>query len=191
MLRTNLPIFLASKSPRRKKLLEQINLSFEIVHSEIDETIYDNELPEQAVMRLAKEKAESCIDKCKGIVISADTIVVVDNKVLGKPSDEKEAFEMLKILSGNNHHVFTGYSVLNTANNYEIVDYEKTEVTFRVLDDDEIIDYIKTGSPLDKAGAYGIQDDFGAVFITKIVGDYYNVVGLPLSKVYSSLKKVL
>lgn len=192
MINTKLPVYLASASPRRKKLLEQINLKFSVINPAADEKLNPKETPVQNVKRIAVEKldkAKTMIDK--GIIITADTIVVLDNKVLGKPKDKKDAKRILKYLSGNTHFVFTGFAVYNTETEKLVVSYERTSVTFRELDDDEIDQYIKSGSPMDKAGAYGIQDDYGAVFIKKITGCYYNVVGLPLAKVYSTLLKVV
>jgi len=192
MIKTDLPIYLASGSPRRKKLLEQINLNFEVIVVDIDESGNENESPADMVKRLAFEKLSAAREKIKkGIIIAADTIVVIDNQILVKPVDENDAERILKTLSGRTHSVFTGFSVYNTANNRQINDYEQTYVTFVEMSGDDIADYIKSGSPLDKAGAYGIQDDFGAVFIKKINGCYYNVVGLPLSKLYSALKRIV
>lgn len=192
MIETKLPIYLASKSPRRKKLLEQINLKFKIVSVDCEEKIKRNETPVEAVKRISREKLDLAKKQIKnGIIITADTIVVMDKKIIGKPINELDAFKTLKKLSGKTHSVYTGFSLFNTVSKKTIVDYEKTLVTFRKLDDEEIREYITTGSPMDKAGAYGIQDDFGAVFIKKINGCYYNVVGLPLSKVYSTLKRII
>ena len=192
MIKTDLPIYLASKSPRRKKLLSQINLKFKTFSVEADESILNGEHPVKAVKRLSKEKlAHALIKVNKGIIITADTIVVINHKIIGKPADAKEAAKILKTLSGNTHVVYTGYSIHNTETGKTITDYEKTFVTFRKLSSNEIKDYIASGSPMDKAGAYGIQDDYGAVFIQKINGCYYNVVGLPLSKLYASLKKAV
>jgi len=117
--------------------------------------------------------------------------VVLDGVIINKPKDKKDAEKILKKLSGNTHIVYTGFAIFNSKNNKTIFDYETTEVTFRKLDKQEILDYIETGSPMDKAGAYGIQDDFGAVFIEKIHGCYYNVVGLPLQKLYKRLKEII
>lgn len=186
------PVYLASKSPRRKKLLSQLNINFKVINIHIDESSKNGELPSGMVKRLSKEKMEKARKKVNdGIIITADTIVVIDNKILGKPKDKKDAEKILKKLSGKTHTVYTGFSVFNTSNNKCITDYEKTNVTFRKLEQDEIKNYIESGTPMDKAGAYGIQDDFGAVFIKKIDGDYYNVVGLPLSSLYDSLKKII
>ncbi len=127
----------------------------------------------------------------EGIIITADTIVVIKGKVIGKPKDKKEAEKILKTLSGRTHTVYTGFSVYNSLNGKTITDYEKTFVTFRKLAVHEIREYIAGGSPMDKAGAYGIQDDYGAVFIKKINGCYYNVVGLPLTKLYQTLLRII
>ena len=192
MIKTNLPIFLASKSPRRKKLLKQLNLNFRILDIEIDEKISNGEKPVHAVKRLSLDKLNEAKNYVKkGIIITADTIVVLDKKIIGKPVNNKDAQRILKKLSGKTHSVYTGFSIFNSVKGKTITDYEKTLVTFRKLTSNEIEDYIKTSSPMDKAGAYGIQDDFGAVFIEKINGCYYNVVGLPLTKVYKSLLRIV
>lgn len=192
MIKTALPIYLASKSPRRRKLLKQLNLKFKSISVESDELVKPDELPQHSVMRIAKEKMQLARKKIKnGIIITADTIVFLDNKVLGKPRDEKDAFRMLLKLSGRTHQVFSAYSIHNTSTGKTITEFVKTDVTFRKLTNQEIKGYIKTGSPMDKAGAYGIQDDFGAVFVDHINGCYYNVVGLPLSKFYHALLRIL
>lgn len=192
MISSSIPIFLASKSPRRRKLLKQLNLKFKSFSVDMDEKIHKNELPNKAVLRLSKEKLDLAKLKVKsGIIITADTIVVLNKTILGKPINKKDAFRILNLLSGNTHIVYTGYSIFNFSNGKTISEYEKTEVTFRELADDEIKEYINGGSPMDKAGAYGIQDDFGAVFIKKINGCYYNVVGLPLAKFYHALLRAL
>lgn len=192
MLKTKLPIYLASQSPRRKTLLKQLGLKFESFSFDLIEKIIENESPIKTVKRLAIEKmriAETI--KTDGIIITADTIVVLNKEIIGKPKNKKNAKELLEKLSNNKHYVYTGFAIKNSISKNEIVDYEKTEVTFRKLNSREIKDYIANGSPMDKAGAYGIQDDFGAVFVSKINGCYYNVVGLPLSKVYSSLLEII
>jgi septum formation protein len=192
MIRTSIPIFLASKSPRRRKLLKQLNLKFKSFSVHMDEKIHQDEKPYKAVIRLSKEKLALAKSKIKnGVIITADTIVVLDKTILGKPLNKKDAFRILKLLSGKTHIVYTGYSIFNSRNDKTISEYEKTDVTFRELTDEEITDYINGGSPMDKAGAYGIQDDFGAVFIKKINGCYYNVVGLPLAKFYHALLRIL
>jgi septum formation protein len=192
MIEANLPIYLASKSPRRRKLLNQINLNFKSFTVDLEEKIIPGEKPSTSVKRLSKEKLEIARQKVNhGIIITADTIVVLNRKVIGKPKDKKEAKRFLTKLSGKVHSVYTGFSIYNSENKTLLTDYEKTFVEFRKLNEKEIDDYIKSGSPMDKAGAYGIQDDFGAVFINKINGCYYNVVGLPLTKVYQTLMKII
>jgi len=158
----------------------------------MDEIIYKNEKPSNAVARLSKEKLGLAKTKVKdGIIITADTIVVLNKTILGKPISKKDAFRILNLLSGKTHLVYTGYSIFNYSNDKMITEYEKTEVTFRKLTNEEIKEYIAGGSPMDKAGAYGIQDDFGAVFIKKINGCYYNVVGLPIAKFYHALLRII
>jgi septum formation protein len=192
MINISTPIYLASKSPRRRKLLKQLNLKFKSFSLDMDEKIHTNEKPFEAVIRLSREKLDLAKTKVKsGIIITADTIVVLNKSIIGKPVNKKDAFRILKLLSGKTHTVYTGYSIFNSKNYKTITEYEKTEVTFRNLTNDEIEDYISSGSPMDKAGAYGIQDDFGAVFIKKINGCYYNVVGLPLAKFYHALLRIL
>lgn len=191
MINSHIPIYLASQSPRRRNLLKQLNIKFKSFSVDIEEILLKNEKPSNSVLRLSKEKLEAAKSKINnGIIITADTIVVLDKKIIGKPVDKKDAFRILKMLSGKTHIVYTGYSIYNSYNNKTISGYEKTEVTFRNLTNNEIDEYIKSGSPMDKAGAYGIQDDFGAVFIKKINGCYYNVTGLPLSKLYHSLLRI-
>jgi septum formation protein len=192
MIKTELPLYLASKSPRRRKLLKQLNLKFRSFSVETEEIVLPDEKPHGAVLRIAKEKMMVAKQKIKhGIIITADTIVFLDGKVLGKPKNEKDAFRMLKKLSNKTHQVYSAYCIYNTRTKKMLAEFVKTDVTFRKLLDEEILQYIKTGSPMDKAGAYGIQDDFGAVFIDKIDGCYYNVVGLPLSKFYNSLLRII
>ncbi len=192
MIDSEIQIYLASSSLRRKRLLQQLNIPFKTFSVDIEERIKKDESPIKAVKRLSIEKmgkAKKVVKK--GIIITADTIVVLDDRIIGKPKDKKDAEKILKKLSGRTHKVYTGFSIFNSVNRKMIAEYEKTFVKFRELNKKEIIDYIATGSPMDKAGAYGIQDDFGAVFVEKINGCYYNVVGLPLTKVYKSLLKVI
>jgi len=191
LLRINIPIILASQSPRRKQLLEILGLDFAIEPADINEDLLSNESPIEHSIRIAKEKGLKIASKYndKVLIISADTIVVIDNHILSKPKDNLEASIFLKLLSGRSHNVFTTFFIYETTSKKNTIHTEKTEVYFRNLDNEEIEAYIKTGSPLDKAGAYGIQDDFGAVFVEKIVGCYYNVVGLPLHSLYKSLKE--
>ncbi len=192
MITTNQPIFLASKSPRRRKLLKQIGLKFKSFSLNLNEEILDGEHPVQTVKRLSHLKLIEAANKVRdAIIITADTIVVLDNEIIGKPKNENDAVRILNKLSGRTHKVYTGFAILNQKTNMKIVSYEKTFVTFRKLTKDEISDYIKTGSPMDKAGAYGIQDDFGAVFVEKINGCYYNVVGLPIQQLYCRLLSII
>lgn len=192
-LKIDLPIVLASVSPRRKKLLEQIGLEFTVIPSEFEEKTHPLDLPpKDYAEQLAYYKAKDIADKSdeKRIIIAADTIVVLDGKILNKPENEQDAYDMLSFLSGNTHTVITGIAILNTKMGTNIITSQSTKVTFRDLEPEEIKSYISTGSPMDKAGAYGIQDDFGAVFISHIEGCYYNIVGLPLELLYSKLKEI-
>lgn len=181
-------IILASASPRRKEILENTNIKFDIISSSIEELVLDGESPCQMVMRLAFEKGIDIASKYKSnLVISADTIVVLDDNVLGKPKDEEEARQMISNLSGRTHQVITGISLINLENNKKIIDYVVSNVKFKKLSKDDINDYIKTKESLDKAGAYGIQG-YGAILVEEIQGDYFNIVGLPISKLSDLLK---
>ena len=191
MIKSRTQIYLASKSPRRRKLLKQLGIRFKSFSVNTVENVFDGEHPVNCVKRLALEKMNRAKKKVRnGIIITADTIVVLDKKVIGKPKNYKDAIKILLMLSGRVHTVYTGFCVLNQKKNKLITDFEKTKVEFRLLSKDEIIDYVDGGSPMDKAGAYGIQDDFGAVFVKQINGCYYNVVGLPLTKLYNALRKL-
>jgi septum formation protein len=191
MIKTALPIYLASKSPRRRKLLKQLGIKYKAFSVNSAEVFLDAEHPVDCVKRLAREKMDLAKQRVNdSILITADTIVVLDGKVIGKPKSKSDAIKILSLLGGKVHTVYTGFCVLNQKTKKIVVDYEKTEVEFRPLKKDEIRDYADGGSPMDKAGAYGIQDDFGAVFVKRINGCYYNVVGLPLTKLYNSLRKV-
>jgi len=181
---------LASVSPRRIQLLEMLGLNFISIGSGVEE-IDSASNPVLTVKRNALAKSREVAFKFqKEIVIGADTIVVLGKHTLNKPANLKQAREYLKKLSGKKHIVYTGVNVINTKNGYEVFGYEKTVVQFRDLTDDEINFYVNKFKPLDKAGAYGIQDDFGCLFISRIVGDYYNIVGLPLVKLYECIKAV-
>lgn len=175
-------IVLASSSPRRKELLENLGLDFKIVKSDLKEIVRKDENPEEIVMALALEKALDVSNKVADntIVIAADTIVYKD-KVLGKPQNYEDAFNMLKTLENDIHYVYTGLAVLEKGTFNKIVTYEKTKVKIRKLSDEKINRYIKTGEAWDKAGSYGIQK-YGATLVEWINGDYFNVVGLPISK---------
>ena len=178
-------LILASGSPRRKELLEQVNLSFEIIASKVEETFDPNDSPEQIAMSLASQKAYDVYEHNQdSIVIGADTIVVFNNEILGKPKNEEEAFHTLKKLSGQTHHVITGVAIISS--DKEKIFYEKTTVTFYELSDKEIYNYIESKEPMDKAGSYGIQQ-LGALFVQQIEGDYFSVVGLPIAKTMREL----
>jgi septum formation protein len=180
-------LILASSSPRRKELLENLQITFEVASSNVDESYDPDASPEEIVMELAFRKAQAISDQHPGsFIIGSDTVVVSDGNVLGKPKDKIEAFSMLKSLSGKTHSVFTGVSIL--APGEEIKFYVKTDVVFWELSDDEINSYISTGEPFDKAGAYGIQG-FGSVLVKEISGDYFAVVGLPVSRTVRELRK--
>ena len=179
------PIILASGSPRRKQLLEQIDLEFEVVPSQIYEDFSLNLSPadfvEHYAEKKAKEVADSYLDKW---VIGADTIVVFESHILGKPKNEKDSFQMLKRLSGNTHQVITGVSIQNIKQDISDSFHERTNVTFNTLSDNIINYYIETYEPFDKAGSYGIQDWF-SVCVNRIDGCFYNVMGFPLARFYS------
>ena len=180
-------IVLASQSPRRRELLTKIDISFSVRNIEISEEIYNEENPQDYVLRMAVTKAaEGARFEPEALVIGADTIVCIDNQILGKPRDKEDAARILKTIQGRKHFVYTGVS-LNKNNGEKIVSFlEKTEVDFADMSEKEINDYIETGEPMDKAGAYGIQDK-GSVFVKGIKGCYYNVMGMPLRRLYEEL----
>lgn len=178
-------LILASGSPRRRELLGIAGLEFEVIVADIEEKIPEGATPQEAVMSLAMQKAEAvAVQYPESTVIGADTVVVCDGKILGKPKDESDAFDMLKSLSGRIHTVCTGAAIIRGSETKNFC--EVTEVEFHELTDDEIRAYVKTGEPMDKAGAYGIQGK-GCVLVKRINGDYFNVVGLPVSRVYREL----
>lgn len=183
-------IILASASPRRYELLDKFGLKFEVVSSSIKEKVNKNEDPKIVAMSLAFEKANSIsnIINSNSIIISADTIVVQGNRILEKPQSRNEARSMLKSLSGNEHEVITGISIVESELNIKIIDYEKTYVKFRKLNDDLIEKYLDTDEYKDKAGSYGIQG-VGSILVEKINGCYFNVMGLPLYKLDILLRK--
>ncbi|MBL4951240.1 Maf family protein [Neobacillus sp. OS1-32] len=181
-------LILASSSPRRKELLENLHLTFAISSSEVDESYNPKLTPEEVVMELAERKARAVFNQHRdAYVIGADTIVVANEQILGKPADEAEAISMLHSLSGKQHHVYTGVSIVSQTNSTKF--YEKTEVWFWELTDNEITTYVKSGEPFDKAGAYGIQQ-LGSLLVKKIHGDYFTVVGLPVSRTLRELKRL-
>lgn len=182
-------IILASASPRRKELLEQIGIQFKVVKSSVEEVITETE-PDKVVMELSRQKAEDVAaglnDRKDRIVIGADTIVFCQGKILGKPKDESDAFAMLEGLAGKSHSVFTGVTLL--IGDRMISFAEETKVNVKDMTHEEIRRYIATKEPMDKAGSYGIQGRFAA-FVSGIEGDYNNVVGLPVSRIYTELTK--
>lgn len=193
-LNLKVPLILASKSPRRKHLLETLGFEFSIYTSNVVESAHPlHGLPGKYAEELSLKKALDVAQKVEypAVVVGADTIVVLEDEILNKPKDKADAFRMLKTLSGRTHVVYTGIALVETGTGRHFSSLQSTEVTFRELFDNEINAYIESGSPLDKAGAYGIQDDFGAVFVRHIKGCYYNIVGLPLELLYSSLKSFL
>lgn len=168
--------------------MQNTKLNFDIQKSDIEEVILENESPEDMVVRLAYEKAYDVAQKNKDkLVIGADTIVALDNEVLGKPKDKEEAYQMIKKLSNKTHKVITGISLINISHGMVVNDYVVSLVTFKDLSEDSIKDYINTNESLDKAGAYGIQG-YGALLVDNIQGDYFNIVGLPISKLSDLLK---
>ncbi|MBI5044051.1 MAG: septum formation inhibitor Maf [Nitrospirae bacterium] len=189
----NRRIILASESPRRAELLKQIGLNFEIKPSAVDEGKEPKESLESYVKRVALSKAEKAADACRGerpfaptVIIAADTIVILNKKRLGKPESSESATAMLKKLSGRCHTVMTGVAVVDTVKNKKVTKVASTKVWFKKLTDEEIKEYVKSSEPLDKAGGYGIQGK-AAVFVKKIEGDYFNIVGLPLNTLYEML----
>lgn len=182
-------IILASKSPRRQELLKLLGLEFTVHTADIDEHMDPSLPPEQEVARVSAEKARAVAKDCaeEDIIISADTIVVIDGQILGKPKSEADAIRMLNLLSGRRHEVMTGLTVLSGGQCQTRV--VRTGIEFRRLTDREIDAYVATGEPMDKAGAYGIQGR-GAVLVEKINGCYNNVVGLPLSLLYLMMQRL-
>lgn len=187
-------IILASASPRRADLLQQAGFQFEIIPSKAQEIITES-IPQKIVEEIAFSKANEVYKRIKkdetrqdAIVIGADTIVFFNQKVLGKPKNEQEAYSMLKMLSNQTHQVYTGVAIIRRQGGEKqtLLLYDKTDVTFYPLSDHEIKEYIETKDPLDKAGSYGIQGPF-AIHIKKIHGDYNNVVGLPIAMLYHAL----
>ncbi len=172
-------LILASGSPRRRELLERMGLAFTVQAADVDETLSPGLTAREQVERLSRLKAQAVAETLTedAVILSADTVVVLDGRLLGKPRDPADAERMLTALSGRSHRVLTGVTVWTSAGMR--TQCEETEVYFRALDREEIQAYVATGEPMDKAGAYGIQG-YGALFVEKLVGDYYNVVGLPV-----------
>jgi septum formation protein len=180
-------LILASSSPRRKELLENLHLTFEISSSNVDESFSPELTPEEAVKELASRKASFVAEKePNAFVIGSDTVVVHEGDILGKPNDREEALSMLKKLSGKTHSVFTGVSIISPEQ--EILFFEKTDVVFWELSNEEMDAYISSGEPFDKAGGYGIQG-FGSFLVREIKGDYFSVVGLPVARTVRELRR--
>lgn len=183
-------IILASASPRRSELLTAIGVEFEVAPSQVPEHPIPDEAPPDYITRLARAKVIAVARKREGgLVIGADTIVVLDGQLLGKPKDEEDAEQMLRKLSGRWHAVMTGVALYDVGTRREVADYEKTLVRFAQLSEREIGWYVKTGEPMDKAGAYAIQG-YGGLFVEEIAGNYSNVVGLPLPLVYRLARRL-
>jgi septum formation protein len=187
-------LILASASPRRAQVLKDAGIPFESVAADVDESRKQNETPEKLVGRLAEAKARAVaerLDPARGpaIVVGADTEVVADGEILGKPASAEDARRMLRRLSGQTHHVITGLALLALPSGELRLSRETTRVTFAHLGEPEIESYIASGEPFDKAGAYAIQGR-GGCFITRIEGCYFNVVGLPLAKLYQVLSSL-
>ncbi len=187
MLKNLPPVILASKSPRRHELLRAMNIDFKVVLKDVDESYPENLSPTEIAVYISEKKAHAFDEAVQNeIVITADTIVAIDSQILGKPEDEKHAFEMLALLSGRKHEVITGVSLLRDGKLTSFFDL--TEVYFRSLTPEQINYYIRHYQPFDKAGAYGIQEWIGAVAIERIEGSYTNVMGLPTHRLYKELK---
>jgi len=187
-----MPLILASASPRRRELLARAGFEFEVRASSLDEAARAGEPPEEFARRAARDKALAVASSAPygSLVLGADTIVVADHEILGKPVDAADAARMLRRLSGITHRVITGVCLVRAPAHLEALQHETTFVTFRLLDEAEIAEYISSREPFDKAGAYGIQG-LASKFVTRVEGCYFNVVGLPVAMVYSLLKPLL
>lgn len=169
-------------------MLHRLDVPFTVHPSSVEEIWPENESPDAAVESIALQKAKPVsLAHPEALTFGADTVVVLEGEVLGKPHSETEARAMLHRLSGATHTVYTGLALLHPSSGRSVTDHEATQVTFAELEGGEITRYVATGSPMDKAGAYGIQDDYGALFVSRIDGDFYNVVGLPLHRLYRML----
>ncbi len=183
-------LILASASPRRRELLERLQLNFTVQPADIDESRFPNEDAASYPLRTAIKKAMAVAEKEENaLVLAADTVVVLDDDILGKPKDADEAKAMLHRLEGREHIVITGIGIVDTNTGRTLSAVEQTIVYFYPLSDEEIDAYVATGEPLDKAGAYGIQG-IGSLLVRRIEGDYFNVMGLPVSKLYRLLLKL-
>ena len=184
-------LILASQSPRRKQILTRLNIPFGIIVSDVDESIFSSDgSPAGYAQKLASIKCEDVSKKYTDyLVVGADTIVILDGNIMGKPSDKQDAMNMLQILSGDTHEVITAISIQYVQKNIIHTFFESTNVTFRQIPESHILTYVDSESPYDKAGSYGIQD-WSAIFVEKINGCYDNVVGFPLSRFVFELKKI-
>ena len=185
-------LILGSQSPRRRELLKQVGLDFAVRTADLDETVYETDDPVRTVCATCEAKARAVenllkteADACP-LILTSDTVVVLDGRIMGKPHSEAQAVEMLTALSGREHSVFTAFTLLPVGGEPR-TEYEETRVRFRPLQRDEILAYVASGEPMDKAGAYGIQG-LGAALVESIRGDYYTVMGLPLCRVCEALK---
>jgi nucleoside triphosphate pyrophosphatase len=185
-------LILASSSPRRRELLRAAGFDFEVRPASVEEAPRDYETPEELALRAAREKALEVAASTRdgSIVLGADTVVVVDQTLLRKPTDSEDASRMLRLLSGKTHRVVTGVCLVRPPDLVAALQHQTTRVTLRALEEDEIRDYVASGEPFDKAGAYGIQG-LASKFVTRVEGDYFNVVGLPVPLVYELLKPLL
>ncbi len=179
-------MILASKSPRRREILENFGFNLDIITIDIEEVSLKESIHDQIMDISYKKSYEVAKNHPSEYVVGADTVVVIDNTILGKPKDEEEIYSMLKSLSGKTHKVITAYTMLNLSKEFLINDFDETLVTFKEISDDEIKWYISTKEPFDKAGAYGIQG-FGNYFVKEIKGDYFSVMGFPVGKLLRNL----
>lgn len=183
----NKNIVLASASPRRREIMQRAGYEFVIKTADVDESIEHGVPACEAVKILAEKKADAVLNLMPdSVVVGADTVVAVDGKILGKPKDKEDAFKMLRMLSGRTHTVYTGVAVLSSDKRVSF--FDETEVEFYSLSDEEIFRYISTGEPMDKAGAYGIQEK-GSILVRGINGDFFNVMGLPIARLYRELEE--
>ena len=182
-------LVLASRSPRRRDLLQRLGVPFRIVPSSLEEAFSQGDAPEEVARSLALQKATDVgSHHPDALTLGADTIVVVDDRILGQPKDAEEAKMMLHRLAGRTHTVCSGLALVHPGSDRRVTAHETTEVTLSPIDATEIEAYVASGLPLDKAGAYGIQDRYGALFVEGIRGDYYSVMGLPLHRFYRMLQ---
>lgn len=190
VLQLSVPVVLASQSPRRQALLDRLEVSYTIHVSPVDESIEKPGPPSAVVQTLADRKVQAVAPEYpSALVLAADTVVAYSDQILNKPESERQARRMLQRLSGSTHSVYTGIALAHSSSNRSFTAVECTDVVFGELSEAEVDAYVASGSPMDKAGAYGIQDHTGALFVDRIEGDYYNVVGLPLRRLYKTIRK--